>query len=417
MKTLAPSASRKSRRNLRQANELHRQGRTRKMFFESLEPRQMLTYTPGEIAALDQQFPGNYLPPQHAQLPTNGSLLSTAATGNRTTLALNYLSANAASFGLTANDFTHSVVTDNYISNGIRHIYVQQTFNGLPVVDAKASVHILQSTGQIVSASANFVPNLPHPTNPAAPTPEIAAQDAFGYFASALGTPLSQPITLNSQSPDAARLTVITAPDYSAEPINMQLHYVPRPDGSVALGWRINFFAVDHKHWWDATVGAQWNTETGKVLNLTDWLWGASYNVFARPTQDPFDGPRTIVVDPHDAAVASPFGWHDANFVAGPEFLDTRGNNVSAQEDQNADDQGGNRPTSPTLDFDPPLVLPSSPFTYTDATTTNVFYWVNLVHDVTFNHGFDEASGNYQQVNRTGQGRGNDRIIADVQDP
>lgn len=36
---------------------------------------------------------------------------------------------------------------------------------------------------------------------------------------------------------------------------------------------------------------------------------------------------------------ASPFGWHDTNGVAGPEFTVTNGNNVNAYLDKNSDNQ------------------------------------------------------------------------------
>jgi hypothetical protein len=193
-----------------------------------------------------------------------------------------------------------------------------------------------------------------------------------------------------------------------------------RANGDLTLGWRVNLFTLDHGHWWDVTISAEFDEDVGKVIQITDWLWSASYQVFERPVQDPSFatpfGTRTIAVDPNDAQGGSPFGWHDANGVTGPEFLDTRGNNISAQDDLDNDDVGGTRPTSPTLDFANPLVLPAPPITHLNASITNVFYWGNLTHDVTFAHGFDEVSGNYQEVNYSGQGLGNDRVEADVQE-
>ena len=63
---------------------------------------------------------------------------------------------------------------------------------------------------------------------------------------------------------------------------------------------------------------------------------GSSYRVFAFPTESLNDADRTLVNNPADSN-ASPFGWHDTDGVAGPEFTTTQGNNVHAYMDQ--DDQ------------------------------------------------------------------------------
>jgi len=51
-----------------------------------------------------------------------------------------------------------------------------------------------------------------------------------------------------------------------------------------------------------------------------------------------------------------------------------------------------------------------------DAAITNLFYWMNIIHDVTYQYGFDEASGNFQQNNYGNAGLGNDPINAEAQD-
>ena len=47
---------------------------------------------------------------------------------------------------------------------------------------------------------------------------------------------------------------------------------------------------------------------------------------------------------------------------------------------------------------------------------TQMFYVVNWYHDQLYRLGFDEAAGNFQATNYSGQGLGNDRVLADVQD-
>jgi extracellular elastinolytic metalloproteinase len=79
--------------------------------------------------------------------------------------------------------------------------------------------------------------------------------------------------------------------------------------------------------------------------------------------------------------------------------------------DPGTDPDGG-----PGLDFDFPLDLGDRPLDYRDAAVTNLFYWNNIVHDVLYEYGFDEASGNFQ-VNSYGNGGvGNDDVRAEAQD-
>ena len=47
---------------------------------------------------------------------------------------------------------------------------------------------------------------------------------------------------------------------------------------------------------------------------------------------------------------------------------------------------------------------------------TNLFYWNNIVHDVTHGYGFDEAAGNFQVNNYGNGGVGNDDVRAEAQD-
>jgi len=143
-----------------------------------------------------------------------------------------------------------------------------------------------------------------------------------------------------------------------------------------------------------------------------------SYRVYPEPVESPIHGVRQLVVNPADAN-ASPFGWHDINGAAGAEYTITRGNNVWAMEDANGNDGTGFSPNgTASLDFDYALNLNQSPNTDPNrsAGITNLFYWNNLVHDVWYQYGFDEASGNFQQNNYGNGGTAGDYVIADAQD-
>src|SRR4051794_36711251 len=47
---------------------------------------------------------------------------------------------------------------------------------------------------------------------------------------------------------------------------------------------------------------------------------------------------------------------------------------------------------------------------------TNLFYWNNIMHDLSYQYGFDEVSGNFQQNNLGRGGRESDFVHADGQD-
>jgi Fungalysin metallopeptidase (M36)/GEVED domain/Bacterial Ig domain/Dockerin type I domain/Fungalysin/Thermolysin Propeptide Motif/SdrD B-like domain len=381
----------------------------RRLFFEPLERRDLLAIA--EFAALPDT--------QYLAAPNAESLLTAPQSGAAATVAINYLRANASSFGLTTADLNNYEVTNNYTSaqGGITHVYLRQTYNGLPVVNAVANVSLMPG-GRVLTASASFVPGLVNPPANPGPTPYISAQHALGVVANAHG--LSSVSTVTTTVPATGRnmRTILRAPSVSSKDIIAELHYVPKATGGVQLAWRINVDMIGGDNWYDASVKAEFTSGTpvGQLLNVSDWVDGASYNVYPIPVESPIHGSRSIVTDPQDA-VASPFGWHDTNGVTGPEFTVTRGNNVSAQDDTNADDAGGVQPSGGTgLNFDFPLDTTQAASTYLNAATVNLFYWNNIVHDITARHGFDEVSGNFQQTNYSNQGLGNDPVQADAQD-
>ena len=62
------------------------------------------------------------------------------------------------------------------------------------------------------------------------------------------------------------------------------------------------------------------------------------------------------------------------------------------------------------------LDLTSPPSAYRAAAVTNLFYWTNLLHDVHYRYGFDEAAGNFQVNTYDRGGKGNDAVKAEAQD-
>lgn len=146
---------------------------------------------------------------------------------------------------------------------------------------------------------------------------------------------------------------------------------------------------------------------------------GATYRVYPWPAESPSHAPQVLVRDPADG-VASPFGWHDTDGKVGPEFTITRGNNTHAYVD--ARDSNRVLKEFPEYDggaalrFDVPYDLAKEPIRQSAATTINLFYAVNKMHDFGVHNGFTEAAGNFQQTNYSGQGRGGDYVLAESDD-
>ena len=176
---------------------------------------------------------------------------------------------------------------------------------------------------------------------------------------------------------------------------------------------------------WEVAVDAI----TGDVLAKSNWTShektpnpvndGSSYRVFEFPKQDPNDGPRTLITNPADS-LASPFGWHDTNGVAGPEFTITQGNNAHAYSDRDNDNQpdlNSSPSGAAALGFDFAAdYLDDQPQSYMDSTVTNLFYWCNMVHDLTYQYGFNEQAGNFQVNNYGRGGAGGDDVMCEAQD-
>ena len=84
-------------------------------------------------------------------------------------------------------------------------------------------------------------------------------------------------------------------------------------------------------------------------------------------------------------SLASPFGWHDEDGAAGPEYTVTRGNNAHAFMDQDADnvpDPNGSPDGGAALKFDFPIDFTEHAQAYRDAATANLFYANNMIHDL-----------------------------------
>ncbi len=350
----------------------------------------------------------------------------------------------------TPTDFKEWKVTStaSSLKKGLTHYYVTQYYKGIPIVNATSNLSVFNN--KINFEKNQFITGL---------EAKIPLQRGGGINEeTAINTvirshnlkPALRLVKTLSRSSEGDNLSIYsnTGNTQDNEPITVKKVYISH-EGKLHLCWNVALYEEGGQNWWNSFVDVTSNTivtednwviscsfgdhdhthvlkhkehkkEENHVMapyaNTSMMFAPDSYNVYAMPLINPDDGGRSIVTNPAEAT-ASPFGWHDTNGAAGAEFTITRGNNVWAQEDANGNNGTGASPSGgSSLDFDFPVNLNQSPSSYRDASTTNLFYWNNIMHDVWYQYGFDEASGNFQENNYGRGGTGSDSVNADSQD-
>ncbi len=334
-------------------------------------------------------------------------------------IAESYVSANLGSLGLSAQDFADRVVTNRYTSahNGVTHVYFGQRHAGIEVVNGLINVNVA-ADGRVINVGNRFLSDLAAKANATAPS--ITAGEAVAVAAGELGLTAPQ-LTVVESVGGPAQEVVFSGAGFSLEDVRVKLMYL-KLGGGARLVWDL-MIQPDDQHWWQMRVDAV----AGKVQHKENRMLDDSYLVYEWPAESPnhvepgplppADG-RTTVGTPLAPGTSpgdptgSPLGWHFD--------VETSGNNVFAQTDldaNNAFTPGTDvKAISPTLDFDFPLDLNDRPESYQEAMVTNLFYWNNVVHDILYLYGFDEPSGNFQQVNFQAGGLPADPVQADAQD-
>lgn len=351
----------------------------------------------------------------HAQGRSVDFLTSQRSSDDPLDIALNYLRSIRSARGLETGDIDALTLTDRYRSahNGVTHLYLRQTYRGIPVINSAIAVNIAKD-GRVINANGRIVGHIGDRVNSL--QARLDPADAIQRAALNIGLRPRQTLRRLSESRAATQDMRFSGGDISLDDIDVALRFYAADDDAgvrrARLAWQLDIRTPDQSAWYRLWVDA----DTGDVLGKGNMIASDTYEVFPLPLENPDEGSREVLIDPAET-FASPFGWHDINGTPGAEFTDTRGNNVFAQEDHDANNSGGTRPDGgPTLDFLLPLDLNDEPESYTDFAIANLFYWNNIVHDIMYQYGFDEASGNFQVNNYGSGGAGGDPVQADAQD-
>ncbi|WP_254625171.1 M36 family metallopeptidase [Myxococcus sp. CA051A] len=345
--------------------------------------------------------------------------LSGRSSGDALAIGLSFVQSQRELLGLELTDLANLEVTDRVYSrqSGVTHLYLRQTHQGLPLYNGQLQINV-DGEGRVVSVHSDFLPSLARAVPSTQPRLDAAA--AVSGAARHLGLkPLTAPRALEKDTGPRQR-TRVEQSGVSTEPIEAQLALLPVNQGDARLVWNFQVHTPDRRHVYDLTVDAT----TGEVWTRFDWIASDAYSVYPRPVESPI---HTTPLPPMDArfsllnpanTTASPFGWHDTDGVVGAEYTLHRGNNVHAYDD--IDDN--NLPPAVEPDCGTALTcsflldLSLGPSAYTSAAVTNLFYWNNIIHDIQYQYGFDEAGGNFQVNNYGNPGLGNDYVRAEAQD-
>lgn len=368
---------------------------------------------------------------------------------------------NQASIGLSASDMENMIISNAFFNktSNVEMVYLQQSFKGIPVLN---QIQVLAfRAGRVVSKSGGRIKDIASKVNTSSNLPSVSADAAVRTSVTAKKIPLVESLagTTTGIKVDFGKLGI------AHENVTATLIWVPDEDGKVKLAWQVylvpkttaDYFMIrvdaiankiinetnlteycnwsepqnDGGHAHSNVCNTENTNKTNTTLNAPESLKGpaiingASYRVIPFPAESPSHpgGAHALRTDPWNAAPgnATTLKWHSNGTT---DYTITRGNNVWAQEDLNANNGTGFSPASTTTD---PLTFNFVPdFTVTPTQTspvenhqfsiTNLFYWNNIIHDIVYQYGFDEVSGNFQSNNLGRGGLANDFVFADAQD-
>lgn len=370
-----------------------------------------------------------------------------------------YSEKNRTKFSLTNQDISDLVVVNEFSSEttGINNYHVKQRHSGIEVFNSDSNFWI--KNGEVINGGEEFIPNIASKINVVAPTKSVT--DALmGVLNDINENQLTGVQVIEATNYDFKLTNGILTED----PIRAELVYFQTDANTLKLAWDYEFYSQDTKHLWNLKVDAV----NGKILEKKDMVISCSfgenhsshshagmnfsnavfqnnastsmltpgttnYRVIPWNFESPNHSSRQLITNPEATVAlapstnaASPNGWHNTNNTIGggtvaTQFSSTRGNNVAAKDDVDGNNAGGTfitgTGTYPNLTFDFPYPGTGvTASTYLSAATTNLFYMNNIMHDIWYQYGFNEANKNFQVANYGRGGVGNDAVNAEAQD-
>ncbi|WP_405350548.1 T9SS-dependent M36 family metallopeptidase [Nonlabens sp. Asnod3-H03] len=359
-----------------------------------------------------------------------------------TSIAKEFLNQNKSTYLFEVQDINELKVTTSSFSKSLnaQTVYISQYYQGIEI--ANSSSMFLIKDNEVISSSISFEKNIISKIN----STNNAIEPITAIHQAASSMELNFNTNTYATGSDQNGILHFSNSSLSSKPIKLNPIFI-KTENILRLTWQVYIETNDNQHMYllyidsisgelikeiDLVISCNFShdeenqhqprhssyfTETFSTQTATTFMDNSQYNVYALPLESPNHGNESIVNSPADP-VASPFGWHDTNAVVGPDFTITRGNNVFAQDDFDGD--GSTIGASPdggiTLDFSFPQQLDVPARDNINGSTVNLFYMNNMMHDIWYQYGFDEASGNFQSNNYGNGGLEGDFVVADAQD-
>ena len=353
------------------------------------------------------------------------------------------LERNKKELAISPQDLSEYAVSSAYTTEhiNITHVYLEQRYLDIPVFNGILNLNL--SGDKLVSFGNRWIPELyaRAPSN----IPGVTAAMGVEKAALEIGYIFQNPTELRREQNKLGQDTkiVFAKGNLSETEIEAELVWLKSEQKEILLCWKIYIDEIDKENIWvimiDAHSGAyvrkdnmvihcdfgtpeDHSHENYAAKNLSSLFAppptpDSSYNVFAMPIESPNHGTRSIQTRPWLAAGAGnpaiTKGWHNNGTT---NYTSTRGNNVDAYEDIDNNNLPGLRPDTFNLRFDYPYTPSINATVNLKACITNLFYWNNIIHDVMYQYGFDEVSGNFQNNNLGRGGLGADYVKAEAQD-
>jgi extracellular elastinolytic metalloproteinase len=341
------------------------------------------------------------------------SFLTGSTSASAASVALGYVSANAGVFGLTAGDLASLQLARDYVDiGGTHHLSWMQSASGIPLFGNGLQANVTRD-GRLINVLGSPVSALSAPsTSPGLNASQAIAAaradtDAKIFPADSIenGGPTQTTIFTDGdtaslvlfQTVDGTRLAWQT--NVNAEQDSF-VHVIDAQTGRVLYRRSlVNYANPGHASVWEfypfSPLGG---TQQDVDLTAAGWLPAGSTTLTSNNSHVYTDVNANNIADPSEEVSPAADGSYSFPFTVFTSPPNPASNNCSAQYVCSWRSQ-----------------FPQGSFSWQtnrSQNATQVFYYVNKYHDhlLAAPIGFTEAAGNFQHVNSTGQGLGNDEI-------
>jgi extracellular elastinolytic metalloproteinase len=289
-------------------------------------------------------------------------------------------------------------VDNQFTSRGITFVRLRQDVGGLRVHGAYVRAAV-NAKGQLVHVISNVVDL----RGSAADTAVTAAQ-ALDASLTRNHPNLKERPAIDSAAGKTTYFKKSSA--FAARPSAERI-LVARRSGALERGWLVTTWTARGNELRQSIV-----SRGGAVAYVVDMTANDTYDVFV---EDPAKDVQTTEPGAGNGTPESPAGW----LTGGQKTTNITGNNTHTYLDRDANNQadaGGSAVNDGV--FDAVADIGGDPLSAANQAVAvqNLFWHVNLVHDLLYANGFTEATGNFQESNFGLGGKDSDSVNAEAQD-